>query len=334
MTDCKSALSVIGAGSYGTSLAVSVASKGLQVTLWDRKVERVLQMQRERENSIYLPGIKFPKSLNLTSDLKEAIEDAKIILLVVPSHTFKGILEKIVPYLTPKHRLAWATKGLDRDSGDLLSNTAKAVLPFPVPMAALSGPTFARELALGMPTAIAVAGDDYEFTADLCNLMHTPTFRIYECQDFIGLQLGGAIKNVIAIAAGLSDGLGYGANARTALVTRGLAEMIRLGVALGATERGFMGLSGLGDLILTCTDNQSRNRRFGVMLGQGISVTEALEKIGQVVEGYTMTATLYKLISNMDLQRPICNELYEVLYKGKSGPQAALDLLARSLKSE
>lgn len=334
MTDCKSALSVIGAGSYGTSLAVSVASKGLQVTLWDRKVERVLQMQRERENSIYLPGIKFPKSLNLTSDLKEAIEDAKIILLVVPSHTFKGILEKIVPYLTPKHRLAWATKGLDRDSGDLLSNTAKAVLPFPVPMAALSGPTFARELALGMPTAIAVAGDDCEFTADLCNLMHTPTFRIYECQDFIGLQLGGAIKNVIAIAAGLSDGLGYGANARTALVTRGLAEMIRLGVALGATERGFMGLSGLGDLILTCTDNQSRNRRFGVMLGQGISVTEALEKIGQVVEGYTMTATLYKLISNMDLQMPICNELYEVLYKGKSGPQAALDLLARSLKSE
>lgn len=334
MTDCKSALSVIGAGSYGTSLAVSVASKGLQVTLWDRKVERVLQMQRERENSIYLPGIKFPKSLNLTSDLKEAIEDAKIILLVVPSHTFKGILEKIVPYLTPKHRLAWATKGLDRDSGDLLSNTANAVLPFPVPMAALSGPTFARELALGMPTAIAVAGDDYKFTADLCNLMHTPTFRIYECQDFIGLQLGGAIKNVIAIAAGLSDGLGYGANARTALVTRGLAEMIRLGVALGATERGFMGLSGLGDLILTCTDNQSRNRRFGVMLGQGISVTEALEKIGQVVEGYTMTATLYKLISNMDLQMPICNELYEVLYKGKSGPQAALDLLARSLKSE
>lgn len=334
MTDCKSALSVIGAGSYGTSLAVSVASKGLQVTLWDRKVERVLQMQQKRENSTYLPGIKFPASLKLTSDLKEAVEDALIILLVVPSHTFKEILEKIIPYLSPKHRLAWATKGLERDSGELLSNTAKAVLPFHMSMAALSGPTFARELALGMPTAIAVAGNDDEFTAELCNLMHTPTFRIYECQDFIGLQLGGAIKNVIAIAVGLSDGLGYGANARTALITRGLAEMIRLGVALGATERGFMGLSGLGDLILTCTDNQSRNRRFGVMLGQGASVSEALEKIGQVVEGYTMTVTLHKLISNMDLQMPICNELYEVLYNGKSGPQAAKDLLARSLKSE
>ena len=173
MTDCKSALSVIGAGSYGTSLAVSVASKGLQVTLWDRKVERVLQMQQKRENSTYLPGIKFPASLKLTSDLKEAVEDALIILLVVPSHTFKGILEKIIPYLSPKHRLAWATKGLERDSGELLSNTAKAVLPFHMSMAALSGPTFARELALGMPTAIAVAGNDDEFTAELCNLMHT-----------------------------------------------------------------------------------------------------------------------------------------------------------------
>jgi glycerol-3-phosphate dehydrogenase (NAD(P)+) len=334
MADCKSALSVIGAGSYGTSLAVSVASKGLQVTLWDRKSERVLQMQKERENRFYLPEIKFPESLKLTSSLKTALEDATTILLVVPSHTFKGILEQIVPYLTPKHRLAWATKGLDKDSGDFLSNTAKAVLPFPVPMAALSGPTFARELALGMPTAIAVAGDDQNFISDLCNLMHTPTFRVYECADFIGLQLGGAIKNVIAIAAGLSDGLGYGANARTALVTRGLAEMIRLGVALGATERGFMGLSGLGDLILTCTDNQSRNRRFGVMLGQGLPAHEALEKIGQVVEGYTMTATVHKLISHMDLQMPICTELYEVLYNGKSGPQAARDLLSRSLKSE
>ena len=185
-----------------------------------------------------------------------------------------------------------------------------------------------------MPTAIAVAGTDNSFISDLCTLMHTPTFRIYECPDFIGLQLGGAIKNVIAIAAGLSDGLGYGANARTALVTRGLAEMIRLGVSLGATERGFMGLSGLGDLILTCTDNQSRNRRFGVMLGQGKSVDEALSEINQVVEGYTMTATVHNLSQDMNLQMPICCELFEVLYNGKSGPQAAIDLLSRSLKSE
>ena len=336
MTDCKSALCVIGAGSYGTSLAVSVASKGLNVTLWDRKPERVLHMQKEGENRFYLPGIKFPKTLKLTSNLSEALKNSTTILLVVPSHTFKDILKQILPFLTPKHRLAWATKGLDRDSGELLSVAASEVIPFNMPMAALSGPTFARELALGLPTAIAVAGTDAEFISELCNLMHTPTFRIYECPDFIGLQLGGAIKNVIAIAAGLSDGLGYGANARTALITRGLAEMIRLGVSLGATERGFMGLSGLGDLILTCTDNQSRNRRFGVMLGQGLQASEALEKIGQVVEGYTMTKTLHKLIlsMDMDLQMPICSELYEVLYNGKSGSQAAHDLLARSLKSE
>ncbi len=334
MKDLTSSLCVIGAGSYGTALAVSVASKGIKVILYDRNPERVLQMQNTRENSRYLPGITFPKSLSITSNLEYAVASSCNILLVVPSYTFKDLLEKIAVYLTTSHRLSWATKGLEHNTGRLLSDTALEVLPFNIPMAALSGPTFAKELALGMPTAIAVAGTDNSFISDLCTLMHTPTFRIYECPDFIGLQLGGAIKNVIAIAAGLSDGLGYGANARTALVTRGLAEMIRLGVSLGATERGFMGLSGLGDLILTCTDNQSRNRRFGVMLGQGKSVDEALSEINQVVEGYTMTATVHNLSQDMNLQMPICCELFEVLYNGKSGPQAAIDLLSRSLKSE
>ena len=334
MQDLSNSLCVIGAGSYGTALAVSVASKGLPVTLYDRNPERVLRMQNTRENSRYLPGITFPTSLFITSNLEKAVASSSNILLVVPSHTFREVLSKISPYLTSSHRISWATKGLDHNTGRLLSDTACEVLPFSIPMAALSGPTFARELALGMPTAIAVAGTDLNFIADLCNLMHTPTFRIYECPDFIGLQLGGAIKNVIAIAAGLSDGLGYGANARTALITRGLAEMIRLGVSLGATERGFMGLSGLGDLILTCTDNQSRNRRFGVMLGQGKTVEEALSEINQVVEGYTMTATVHNLVIDMNLQMPICGELFDVLYNGKSGSQAAKDLLSRSLKSE
>ena len=334
MSEFTSELSVLGAGSYGTALAVSTASKGCRVTLWDHNPERVLILSRERQNPYYLAGVSFPETLEVTPSLETALRRSRNILLVVPSHTFKEVLRQLLPYLSAYHRLAWATKGLEAEHGGLLSDAAGEVIPFKIPLAALSGPTFARELALGLPTAIAVAGNDRGFIGELCTIMHTPTFRIYESTDFVGLQLGGAVKNVIAIAAGLSDGLGYGANARTALITRGLAEMIRLGVALGATEHGFMGLSGFGDLILTCTDNMSRNRRFGMMLGQGLAPAPALAQIGQVVEGYGMVATVHKLVEKYNLQMPICSELYEVLYNGKSGRAAAASLLARSLKTE
>ena len=252
----------------------------------------------------------------------------------MPSHTFADVLVSIKPYLTPEHRLAWATKGLDKDSGRLLSDIASQILSDKIPMAALSGPTFAMELAKGLPTAIAVAGTNSDFIKEFCELMHTKTFRIYESDDLVGLQLGGGIKNVIAIGAGLSDGLGYGANARTALITRGLAEMTRFGEALGSSQKAFMGLSGLGDLILTCTDNQSRNRRFGYYLGQGMSVEKALEKIEQVVEGYTMSKVVVDLCVKFNVQMPICQEVYKVIYEGKNGQAAAMSLLGRSLKSE
>ena len=256
-------LTVIGAGSYGTALAISTASKGLKVMLWTRREETAKIMQHDRVNQKYLPSIAFPETLTVSSDLNHCINASKTVLVVVPSHTFADVLVSIKPYLTPEHRLAWATKGLDKDSGRLLSDIASQILSDKIPMAALSGPTFAMELAKGLPTAIAVAGTNSDFIKEFCELMHTKTFRIYESDDLVGLQLGGGIKNVIAIGAGLSDGLGYGANARTALITRGLAEMTRLGEALGSSQKAFMGLSGLGDLILTCTDNQSRNRRFG-----------------------------------------------------------------------
>lgn len=327
-------LTVIGAGSYGTSLAISTASKGLKVMLWTRREETAKIMQQDRVNQKYLPSIAFPETLTVSSDLKYCIDASKTILVVVPSHTFADVLVSIKPYLTPEHRLAWATKGLDKDSGRLLSDIASQILSDKIPMAALSGPTFAMELAKGLPTAIAVAGTNSDFIKEFCELMHTKTFRIYESDDLVGLQLGGGIKNVIAIGAGLSDGLGYGANARTALITRGLAEMTRLGEALGSSQKAFMGLSGLGDLILTCTDNQSRNRRFGYYLGQGMSVEQALEKIEQVVEGYTMSKVVVDLCEKFNVQMPICQEVYKVIYEGKNGQAAAMSLLGRSLKSE
>ncbi len=328
------ALSVLGAGSYGTALAMAVASKGLRVVLWGRSPGSVLKMQQERENQRYLPGIKFPETLSLTSGLEEAVTASEVLLLVVPSHTFSAVLKEIDPFLNDSHRLFWATKGIDPESGELLGDVAARTLTRSLPLAAISGPTFARELALGLPTAISAAGTSPEFTREICALMHTPTFRIYESHDFKALQLGGTVKNVIAIGCGLSDGLGYGANARTALISRGLVEMIRFGVAFGTSEHSFQGLSGLGDLILTCTDDQSRNRRFGYMLGQGLSVAEALAKIGQVVEGYTMTAVMERLRKQYDVQMPICEQLYQVIYNGKSGREASRDLMAREQKAE
>ena len=334
MSDFAFALSVIGAGSYGTALAQSTASKGLPVMLWSRNKESALKMQQERTNDKYLPSVHFEDSLVVTSDLEQAIKASKNILVVVPSHTFSEVLSAIKPYLTSEHRLAWATKGLDKGTGRLLSSVAVEVLGNDIPMAVLSGPTFAMELAKGLPTAIAMAGTDQNFIKEFSDLMHTKTFRIYASDDLIGLQLGGAIKNVIAIGAGLSDGLGYGANARTALITRGLVEMCRLGIALGATDRSFMGLSGLSDLILTCTDNQSRNRRFGVYIGQGLSCEDALSKIGQVVEGYTMSKVIKDLKDKCNVQMPICTEIYEILYNNKSVKEAALSLLSREQKAE
>ncbi len=327
-------LGVIGAGSYGTALAQSTASKKIPVLLCCRNQDTANRLQHDRENTRYLPGIKFEPSLEITSDLSHLMECCKTILIVVPSHVFSSILSDIKPFLTKEHCVAWATKGMDLKSGKLLSEVATDILGNTVPMASLSGPTFASELAKCMPTAIATSGTDENFIHEIIDLLHTKTFRIYESRDLIGMQLGGVIKNVIAIGAGLSDGLGFGANARTALITRGLAEMTRLGVAYGATERSFMGLSGLGDLILTCTDNQSRNRRFGFLMGQGYKPDEAVEKIGQVVEGYLMSKAVKQFSEKLGVQMPICDEVYEIIYNGKSGADAALSLLGRSLKAE
>ncbi len=289
-------------------------------------------MQRQA----FLPDVPFPDSLHLESDLARALAASRNILVVVPSHVFGDVLRQIKPLMRPDARIVWATKGLEAETGRLLQDVAREALGEAIPLAVISGPTFAKELAAGLPTAISLASTDAQaFSDDLQQLLHCgKSFRVYSNPDFIGVQLGGAVKNVIAIGAGMSDGIGFGANARTALITRGLTEMSRLGAALGADPATFMGMAGLGDLVLTCTDNQSRNRRFGMMLGQGKGVQEAQEKIGQVVEGYRNTKEVFALAHRFGVEMPITEEIYQVLYCGKNAREAALTLLGRARKDE
>lgn len=343
MTDSKAhsinaeptTMTVIGAGSYGTSLAISLARNGANIVLWGHDPQHMARLQADRANQEFLPGIAFPDSLIIESDLSKAVQASQDLLVVVPSHVFGVVLRSLQPYLRQDSRLCWATKGLEPETGRLLQDVAHEILGDHVLLAVLSGPTFAKELAMGMPTAIAVASPDAQFVADLQEKIHcNKTFRVYANHDFIGMQLGGAVKNVIAIGAGMSDGIGFGANARTALITRGLAEMSRLGAALGAQPETFMGMAGLGDLVLTCTDNQSRNRRFGLALGQGKAVDTAQQEIGQVVEGYRNTKEVSLLAARMGVEMPIVEQIYQVLYQGKDARLAAQDLLARDKKAE
>ena len=331
----KTAITVLGAGSYGSALAVSLARNGHNTLIWGHSDDHIKRLQNDRENKAFLPGVTFPERLHPESDLAKCIAATDTILLVVPSHVFGLVLSQVKPLLRPEHRIAWATKGLEAETGRLLQEVARDIVGDHYPLAVLSGPTFAMEVAKGLPTAVAVAGTDIHFTQHIADLFHNNSnFRTYISEDFTAVQLGGAVKNVIAIGAGLADGLGFGANARTALITRGLAELTRLGVALGATEASFMGMAGLGDLVLTCTDNQSRNRRFGLALGSGKGIDEAQVEIGQVVEGYRNTEEVYNLAKRVNIEMPICEQIYYVLYQGKAVNVAAMDLLARSKKGE
>ncbi|MCW8346305.1 NAD(P)H-dependent glycerol-3-phosphate dehydrogenase [Vibrio sp. ZSDZ65] len=328
-------MTVIGAGSYGTSLAISLARNGANVVIWGHDPEHMARLEADRANHDFLPGIDFPESLIVESDLQKAVQASQDLLIVVPSHVFGVVLESMKPHLRDDSRICWATKGLEPESGRLLKDVASDIIGDSYPLAVLSGPTFAKELAAGMPTAIAVASTNTQFVTELQDKIHcSKTFRVYANDDFIGMQLGGAVKNVIAIGAGMSDGIGFGANARTALITRGLAEMTRLGVAIGAKSDTFMGMAGLGDLVLTCTDNQSRNRRFGLALGQGKDVDSAQTEIGQVVEGYRNTKEVWLLSQRVGVEMPIVDQIYQVLYQGKDAMLAAQDLLARDKKAE
>ncbi|GHG76188.1 glycerol-3-phosphate dehydrogenase [NAD(P)+] [Alishewanella longhuensis] len=330
-----SAITVLGAGSYGTALAICLARNGNVITLWGRNEAEIALMQQQGVNQKYLPDTKLPPTLQLTADLAAAVQASRDILVVVPSHAFAETLHQLKPLLATNARIAWATKGLEPETGRLLQDVATDILGNQVSLAVLSGPTFAKEMAAGLPTAISLSSTDPEFIQQLSDLLHcAKSFRVYTNPDFIGVQLGGAVKNVIAIGAGMADGIGFGANARTALITRGLAEMCRLGCALGAQKDTFMGMAGLGDLVLTCTDNQSRNRRFGLLLGQGKAVDEAMQTIGQVVEGYRNAKEVFNLAQRVGVEMPISEQIFQVLYQGKNVRLAAQDLLGRERKDE
>jgi glycerol-3-phosphate dehydrogenase (NAD(P)+) len=335
MSNASVDITVFGAGSYGTALAICFARNNNKVVLWARDKQMIDTMSATRSNDKYLPDCPFPESLILESDLEKAVAASDNLLIVVPSHAFGQMLTQMKPSLRANAKVAWATKGLDHESGRLLQDVARDILGEQVTLAVLSGPTFAKEMAAGLPTAISLSSTSESFAQTISDLLHCErTFRVYNNNDFIGVQLGGAVKNVIAIGAGMADGIGFGANARTALITRGLAEMTRLGVALNADPQTFMGMAGLGDLVLTCTDNQSRNRRFGLALGNGAEVEQAMTDIGQVVEGYRNTKEVHMLAQRMKVEMPIVEQVYQVLYCGKNAKLAAADLLSRERKVE
>ncbi len=285
-------------------------------------------------NSRYLPGASFPDNLEAFVELDECLDGVGDILIVVPSHGFRETLETIKPLLTADARVCWATKGFELRTGKLPHMVAAEVLGADRPVAVLSGPTFAKEVGEGLPTALTIAANDAAFAQDLAVTLSGDNFRAYTSNDMVGVEVGGAVKNVLAIGAGMSDGLGFGANTRVALITRGLVEMTRLGVALGAKSETLMGLAGMGDLMLTCTDNLSRNRRMGLALAEGKSVAEAQEEIQQVVEGVMAAEAVHEVAEKLGIEMPICHQVYRILYEGASPREAVGALMRRDLKSE
>jgi glycerol-3-phosphate dehydrogenase (NAD(P)+) len=327
-------ISILGAGSWGTALALQAARNGCDTMLWGHNPQHISQMQQARENQRYLPGFQFPANLHITDNLQQAVDFSQLILLVVPSHAFKTTLTAIQPFLSPHSQIAWASKGFDSETGALMSQVSLSILGSHINTAVISGPTFAKEVAAGLPTALTIASNSEQFANDLTSRFHNQYFRTYTSQDMIGVQVGGACKNVLAIAAGIADGLGLGANTRAALITRGLNEIMRLGIKLGGQADTFMGLTGLGDLILTCTDNQSRNRRFGLALGQGQSRQQALTEIAQEVEGIGAAREAYQLSKHHQVEMPITEQVYKVLFENLDPKLAVQNLLARDQKPE
>ena len=324
-------ITVLGSGSWGTALAIQMARSGTRVTLWGRDKALVESMQRARENQRYLPGAAFPDSLLPEPDWDTALDGASTVLVSVPSHSFRGILKQLdgLPL-----SIAWATKGLELSTGMLPHQVVREVLPNCTHYGVLSGPTFATEVGQDLPTAITVAASQPEFADQLAAYLSTSSFLAYTSTDIVGVEVGGAVKNVLAIGAGLSDGLGFGANARVALINRGLREMRKLGVAMGANPETFQGLAGMGDLVLTCTDNQSRNRRMGLALAAGKTVAQAEEEIQQVVEGVQASRAVYEQSQRLGVELPIIEQVYRVLFESVDPREAVKALLARSTGAE
>lgn len=328
-------ISLLGAGSWGTALALLAARNNCEVMLWGHDIAHIKTLAETQANQRYLPGFSFPNSISVTSSLEDAATFSNLILVAVPSHAFKQTLINLQPYVSRQHlNIAWATKGFNPEDGSLLHQVVADVYSADTPAAVLSGPTFAREVAMQLPTAVTIASNRQEFANYLTTIFHNDRFRAYTSNDVVGVEVGGAVKNVLAIAAGIADGLGFGANTRAALITRGLSEIMRLGIKLGGKTETFTGLTGLGDLVLTCTDNQSRNRRFGLALGEGKNKATILADIGQEVEGISAARETFALALQHDIDMPITEQVYKVLYEKLPPLNAVQNLLARDQKAE
>ena len=325
---------VIGAGAWGTALAIAIARNGHPVRLWGRDAEQLTTMQATHSNERYLPGLPFPKSLQICCDFELAVKSAQHILVSVPSTAFSEMLYKIKPLMANNVPLSWATKGLTPETGRFLYDTASEILGDSHPLAVISGPSFAAEVAKDLPTAITVASPDSTFNQALASALHSPTLRVYTSNDVLGVQIGGTVKNVLAISAGISDGLGYGANARAALITRGMAEILRLAASLGAKTETMFGLSGIGDLILTCTDNQSRNRQLGLAIGRGLTVPQAVAEVGKTVEGMYAAREVLIRAQQAGVEMPIVEQVCKILFEGYDPRASVQELLCREQKAE
>lgn len=329
-------VSVIGAGSWGTALAMQLARAGNEVRLRDRRPERAQAMQRDRENARYLPGLRFPDGVTVLSGLAEALDGAELVVEVVPSQTVRAVMAEALPHIPDGATVCCASKGIEEGSLMTMEEVLREVFPEEAHqrLCFLAGPSFAKEVAADQPTAVVVAGRGEAATQRVAEAFHAGSFRVYHTDDIIGAELGGALKNIVAIACGAADGLGMGLNARAALMTRGLAEITRLAVARGANPLTLAGLAGMGDLVLTCTGNLSRNRRVGLGLGQGRSLDQILEELGQVAEGVITARSAHALAEQEGVDMPITRQIYQMLYEGKAVHDAVRTLMGRERKAE
>jgi len=329
-------VAVIGAGSWGTALGNMLSQKGCQVDLWVREEPVFRQIERDRVNKDFLPGVTLSPTLRPVRSFEEAVEGKELVLLVIPSHVFREVLSGLRPHLRNGMALMAATKGIENDTLMVMSQVAEAILPMTYhhTFACMGGPSFAREVSVNSPTAVTIACRDSVQQRKLQKVFHTDFFRVYTTEDMVGVQLGGALKNVVAIAAGAADGLNFGHNARAALITRGLAEMTRLGVAMGANPHTFAGLAGMGDLVLTCTGDLSRNRTVGLKIAGGMTLDEIVRGMNMVAEGVRTARSAYELSTREGVDMPITTQVYQILYENKDPMRAVSDLMSRELRSE
>ena len=324
---------VLGAGSWGSALALVLAKKGYEVFMWTLSEEQANKINDTRENIDYLPDILLPNNIIVTTDIEKAVKDSKIIVLAVPSQAIRSISSKIKPFIKDDQILVDVAKGLEKGSGLRLSEVCKQELPNN-PYVTLSGPSHAEEVAKDIPTTVVVSSNDLEIAQIVQDIFMSPKFRVYTNPDIVGVELGGALKNIIAFGAGICDGLGLGDNSKAALMTRGIREISRLGEAMGANVSTFAGLSGIGDLIVTCTSMHSRNRKAGILIGQGKTLDETLKEVKMVVEGITATEVAYKVAKELNVDMPITNAIYSVLYKGLNANEVAIELMMRNKTHE